>query len=231
MEVFLDTANVKEIERWLEEGLVDGVTTNPSIMLNDGMYDQERGAKQIAGLIFPRPLSVEVTTNDHDEMLTQARRFAGWAENVVVKIPVINEFGIPSLRVVKTLENQGIRVNATACLSYGQATMAAKAGATYVSIFAGRASDEGNDAPGMIRATAAWLSRWGYKSKIIVGSIRRVYDIIEASEAGAHVITVPPQFLLKMLDHKYSRDTVRGFNQDAQKALAKMHELQVPVTS
>lgn len=120
----------KEIERWLEEGLVDGVTTNPSIMLNDGMYDQERGAKQIAELIFPRPLSVEVTTNDHDEMLSQTRRFALWAENVVVKIPVINEFGLPSLRVVRTLENEGIRVNVTACLSYGQATMAAKVGAT-----------------------------------------------------------------------------------------------------
>ncbi len=231
MEVFLDTANVKEIARWLEEGLVDGVTTNPSIMLSDGMYDQERGAKQIAALVFPRPLSVEVTTNDHDEMLSQARRFAEWAENIVVKIPVINEFGVPSLRVVRTLRNQGIAVNVTACLSYGQATMAAKAGATYVSIFAGRASDEGNDAPGMIRTTAAWLSRWGYASKIIVGSIRRVYDIQEASEAGAHIITVPPQFLPKLLDHKYSRDTVRGFNQDAQKALAKMKELQVPVTS
>lgn len=231
MEVFLDTANVKEIARWLEEGLVDGVTTNPSVMLNDGMYDQERGAKQIAALIFPRPLSIEVTTNDHDEMLSQARTFTGWAENIVVKIPVINEFGVPSLRVVRTLDNEGIRVNVTACLSYGQATMAAKVGAAYVSIFAGRVSDEGNDAPGIIRATAEWLSRWGYESKIIVGSIRRVYDIIEASEAGAHVITVPPQFLPKLLDHKYSRDTVRGFNQDAQKALAKMKELQVPVSS
>ncbi len=227
MEIFLDTANLKEIARWLEEGLVDGITTNPSIMFNDSVYDQERGAKAIAELVFPRPVSVEVTTNDHEEMMSQARTFAKWADNIVVKIPVINEFGIPSLRVVKALADESIRINVTACLSYGQATLAAKVGATYVSIFAGRVSDEGNDAPSIIRATAEWLTRWGYKSKIIVGSIRRAYDIHEASEAGAHIITTPPQFLLKLLDHKYSRDTVRGFNQDAQKALTRMEELRV----
>jgi transaldolase len=227
MEIFLDTADVQAIRKWLEEGLVDGITTNPSIMFNDGMYDMERGAKEIANLVYPRPVSVEVTTNDHDEMIAQARILARWAENVVVKIPVINEFGVPSLCVVNALENEGIRTNVTACLSYGQATMAAKVGATYVSIFAGRVSDEGNDAVRIIRSTADWLSRWGYKAKIIVGSIRRAYDIQEASEAGAHIITTPPQFLPKLLDHKFSRETVRGFNQDARKALGKMEELRV----
>ncbi len=222
MEIFLDTANVKEIKHWLEEGLVDGITTNPTIMFNDGMYDQERGAKEIAELVFPRPVSVEVTTNEHDEMISQARTFVRWAENVVVKIPVINEFGVPTLCVVKALEGEGIPVNVTACLSYGQATMAAKVGATYVSIFAGRVSDEGNDAPRIIRATADWLTRWGYKAKIIVGSIRRAYDIQEASETGAHVITTPPQFLSKLLDHKYSRETVRQFNEDGRKGLTYM---------
>jgi transaldolase len=227
MDIFLDTANVREIKRWLDEGLVDGVTTNPTIMLNDGMYEVERGAKEIAELIYPRPVSVEVTSNDHADMMSQAQRFAGWADNIVVKIPVINEHGVPSLRVVRALTGQGIRVNVTACLSYGQATMAAKVGATYVSIFAGRVSDEGNDAAKIIRATAEWLARWDYQARIIVGSIRRAYDIQEASEAGAHIITTPPQFLLKLLDHKYSRDTVRGFNQDAQRALIRMRELSV----
>ncbi len=227
MEIFLDTANVREIARWLEEGLVDGVTTNPTIMLNDGVYDMERGAGEIARLVSPRPVSVEVTSNDHTEMISQARTFAQWADNIVVKIPVINDSGVPSLRVVKTLVNDGIRVNVTACLSYGQAIMAAKVGATYVSIFAGRLSDEGNDGPRVIRATAEWLARWSYPAKIIVGSIRRAYDIQEASEAGAHIITTPPQFLLKLLDHKYSRDTVRGFNQDAEKALVRMADLRV----
>src|SRR5690349_13589173 len=197
MEIFLDSANSREIARWLGEGLIDGVTTNPSIMLEDGVYDLERGARTIAAQIHPRPLSVEVTTNDHTEMLTQARLIAAWADNIVVKIPVINESGVSSLGVVKALEEGGVRVNVTACLSYSQATMAAKVGATYVSIFVGRVSDEGNDAVRMIRGTANWLTRWGYKAKIIVGSIRRTYDVQEASEAGAHVVTVPPPFLAK----------------------------------
>lgn len=229
MEVFLDSANSREIARWLREGLIDGVTTNPSIMLKDGVYDMERGAKAIAAQIHPRPVAVEVTTNDHAEMVTQARAIAAWADNIVVKIPVINESGVSSLGVVKTLEESGIRVNVTACLSYIQATMAAKVGATYVSIFAGRVSDEGNDAARVIRGTADWLARWGYKAKIIVGSIRRTYDVQEASEAGAHVVTVPPPFLAKMLDHHYSRETVRGFNADAAEALARMRELRVKV--
>jgi transaldolase len=229
MEIFLDSANSREIARWLREGLIDGVTTNPSIMLKDGVYDMERGAKAIAEQVHPRPLSVEVTTNDHAEMARQARTIAAWADNIVVKIPVINESGVSSLGVVKMLEDSGVRVNVTACLSYGQAIMAAKVGATYVSIFAGRVSDEGNDVPRLIRGTAEWLKRWNFKAKIIVGSIRRTYDVQEASEAGAHVVTVPSQFLAKLLDHRYSRETVRGFNADAAEALARMNELRVKV--
>ncbi len=229
MEIFLDTANVNDIRHWMGEGLVDGITTNPTIMLNDGMYDQERGAKEIAGLVFPRPVSVEVTTNDHDEMVSQARTFTRWAENIVVKIPVINELGVSSMRVVKVLVDEGIHVNVTACLSFGQAALAAKVGATYVSIFSGRISDEGNDAPRAIQVTAEWLGHWGYKTRIIVGSIRRPYDIQEAMEAGAHIVTTSPQFLAKLLDHKYSRETVRQFNADASKALAFMEERRAQV--
>ncbi|HEX4835436.1 MAG TPA: transaldolase family protein [bacterium] len=222
MEIFLDSANVKEIQRWLDEGIVDGVTTNPSIMLADGVHDVERGAVQIAELVHPRPVSVEVTTNDRDEMLRQGRALARLGPNIVVKIPVINQFGEPCLRIVRALEGEGIRVNVTACLSFGQAAMAAKVGATYVSLFTGRISDEGNDAGAVVRMTAEWLARWGYKSRIIVGSIRQVYNIQEAAVAGAHVITVPPQFMQKLVDHKYSRDTVRGFVEDGQRALSKM---------
>lgn len=222
MQIFLDTANIDEIERWTAEGIVDGVTTNPSIMYADGVYDLERGAVRIAELVHPRPVSVEVTTNDRDEMLSQAFALARLASNIVVKIPVINEFGESCLRVVRELEAERVQVNVTACLSFGQAALAAKAGATYVSLFAGRISDEGHDAAGVIRATAEWLRLWGYKAQIIVGSIRQTYNIQEAALAGAHVVTVPPQFLGKLLDHKYSRETVRGFIQDAQKTLAKL---------
>jgi len=228
MKIFVDTANVKEIRRWSDEGLVDGVTTNPSIMFSDGVYDLERGAREIAALVVPRPVSVEVTTNDHDEMLAQARMFARWGDNIVVKIPVINAAGTSCLKVVRVLEGEGIRVNVTACLSYNQAILAAKVGATYVSIFGGRVADEGNDAARLIKSAAEWIARWGSKAQIIVGSIRRAYDIQEAAEAGAHVITVPPQFLSKVLDHRYSRETVRAFVEDGQKARAKMQAAAVP---
>jgi transaldolase len=219
MQIFIDSADITEIQKWLDYGIADGVTTNPSIILKDGVGDIEQHARAIAGLVAPGPVSVEVTTNDLAEMLAQGREFAGWAPNIVVKIPVINEHGEPCLGVIRQLEKEKIRVNCTAILSFNQLALAAKAGATYVSIFAGRVSDEGHDAAGLISASAAWLERWEYKSRIIVGSIRAVMDIQMAALAGAHIITVPPQFLLKMVDHKYTRDTVRGFVADAKQAL------------
>jgi transaldolase len=229
MEIFIDSANLDEIRRWLEYGVVDGVTTNPSIMLKDEGYDMEKRAKEIAALIYPRPVSVEVTTNHHEQMIDEAKGLASWAPNIVVKIPVINEYGEPCLGVVKCLEGEGIRVNMTACLSFGQVVLGAKAGATYISIFAGRVADEGHDAAKLIRESAEWLAGWEYHSKIIAGSIREVINIQDAALAGAHVVTVPPQFMGKLIDHRYTRDTVRGFNADARTALAKMAELREQV--
>ena len=110
MEIFLDTADIKEIQRWQGYGVIDGVTTNPSILLKDGGYDMEARIEAIAALIDPLPVSVEVTSNDHEEMVRQARFFAAWASNIVVKIPVINEHGEPSLDVVGSLVRNGIKV-------------------------------------------------------------------------------------------------------------------------
>src|SRR3989441_9348987 len=109
-------------------------------------------------------------------------------------------------------------------LSFNQAILAAKAGATYLSIFAGRVSDEGNDPASIIRGVRHWLEEWGYPAKVLVGSIRAVIDVQSAALAGAHIVTIPPQFLSKMVDHKYSRETVRQFNQDAEKALAQISQ-------
>jgi transaldolase len=224
MDIYIDSASVTEIERWLKMGLIDGVTTNPSIMLKDGVYNIEAGAKQIAALVNPRPVSVEVTTNSLDEMLTQAKGFSSWASNIVVKIPQITQDGVPCYGVIRQLESESIRVNATIAMSLGQVMMAAKAGASYISIFAGRVSDEGGNASEVIRNAVNWLERWKYKSKIIVGSIREVINIQEAAVAGAHIITIPPQFLAKMADHRYSRATVEQFVDDANKALKLMGE-------
>jgi len=222
MEIFIDSANITEIEKWLKMGIADGVTTNPSIMLNDGVYDMEAGAKEIARLIHPRPISVEVTTNDLDEMIAQAEKFAAWAPNIAIKIPQETQDGVPCYGVMHHLESKGIKVNATVAMSLGQVILAAKAGATYISIFAGRIGDEGGNPSEVIMNSVEWLECWQFKSKIIVGSIRAVADILQSAMAGAHIITIPPQFLPRMADHKYSRETVRQFISDAQKALEKM---------
>jgi len=225
MDIFIDSASISEVEKWLSTGVIDGVTTNPSIMLKDGVYNAEAGAREIAAVVYPRPVSVEVTTNELDEMLIQAQRFSSWAPNIVVKIPQITPDGIPCYGVIRQLESEGIPVNATAVLSLGQVILAAKAGATYISIFAGRVADEGGDASQLIKMAVDWLERWKYKSKIIVGSIRGVVDIQQAAVAGAHIITIPPRFLTKMADHKYTRETVRQFVNDAQKAMEVMEKV------
>jgi transaldolase len=222
MRVFVDSADQKQIGYWLEEGVVDGVTTNPSIMFKDGATDLEECARRLASMLGERPLSVEVTSNDRAVMVEQARTFATWARNIVVKIPIVNEHGESCLGVMHRLSQEGIGVNATAILSFNQAMLAAKAGATYVSIFAGRVADEGNDPAVTIRNTRRWLDDWDLSSHIIVGSIRTVMDIQNAALAGAHIITIPPQFLPKMVDHRYTRETVRQFVQDAEKTLAQI---------
>jgi transaldolase len=223
--IFLDSANFDEVEKWLQQGVIDGVTTNPSIMFKDGVYDIEDAARRLASLMGDRPVSVEVTTNDHHEMICQAREFTSWAGNLVVKIPVVNEHGESCLGVVHTLNQEGIRINTTAILSFNQAMLAAKAGATYVSIFAGRIADEGNDPAIVIRNVRRWLDEWSCTAEIIVGSIRTAMDIQSAALAGAHVVTIPPQFLPKIVDHKYTRETVRQFNRDAEKALAQIAQI------
>jgi transaldolase len=231
MQVFVDSADQKQIEHWLQQGVVDGVTTNPSIMFKDGVTDLEEGARRLAGLLGERPLSVEVTSNDHETMLEQARTFATWARNIVIKIPVVNEFGESCLGVIHRLSQEGIGVNATAILSFNQAILATKAGATYVSIFAGRVADEGSDPGITIRNVRQWLDVWGLSARIIVGSIRTVMDVQAAALAGAHIVTIPPQFLPKMVDHRYTRETVRQFMQDAEKSMLEMSKARVRVAT
>jgi transaldolase len=224
MQIFIDSANIGEIAKWFKMGVVDGVTTNPSVMLKDGVYEVEGGAREIAALIDPLPLFIEVTTDKPDEMVMQAKVIASWASNIVVKVPHITSEGVPCYGIIGELERGGIRVNATAAMSLGQAILAAKVRATYISLFAGRVADEGGNAVEVIRRVVEWLDRWRYRSRVIVGSIRSVGDVLNAAIAGAHIVTIPPQFLYKMADHKYTRETVREFLGDADKALKLMQQ-------
>jgi len=221
MEIFIDSANVKEIKMWLDYGVIDGVTTNPSILLKDKVYDFTGGIKEISALVGKRPVSVEVTTDNLEEMYLQAQKFASWGENIAVKIPVINQFGQPCLGVINKLANLGIKVNVTGILSFNQVVLAAQAGGTYLSIFAGRVADEGNDATALIKRSVEFTERWNL-GKILVGSIRGPIDVQNAIAAGTHIITIPPQFLIKMIDHKFTRETVKQFITNAQEAMLEI---------
>jgi transaldolase len=227
MEIFADSADLTEIRTWLDFGVIDGVTTNPSIMLASGTYQLREGAVEIAQLLEDKPLSVEVVSDVPDDMYAQALEIAGWAPNIVVKIPIITTKGEPCLGVISALRKAGIKVNATACLSFNQAMLAAKAGATYVSLFSGRISDEGANPSEVVRHTAEWLRAWNMPSKIIVGSIRETMNVQDAAQAGAHVVTVPPKFLRQMIDHKYSRFTVAQFLADGHSATERMRAMEV----
>jgi transaldolase len=212
MKIFLDTADLKQIRKYKDMGIIDGVTTNPTILSQHHTTIEElvRETKFM-------PLSLEVSTNNLKEMIIQARQLNDNEPNVVIKIPVENEFGEPCFGVIRELEGNNIKVNATAVMSFGQVMLAAKVGATYISIFAGRIADEGGNSSMVIAESAKWLKEWGYKSQIIVGSIRSVGDIINAALSGAHIITIPPQYLEKLYNHNYTRETVKQFIMDANK--------------
>jgi transaldolase len=208
LKIFLDTSDIKEIYKWTQ--ILDGVTTNPTIIKKYG-----GNIGEICSIVQPRPVSVEVTMNDLGEMIKQAREYKKIAPNIVVKIPQENEFGVPCYSVMYQLFTENIKVNATVAMSFGQVIFSAKVNAPYISIFAGRIDDEGGYSERVIEDSETWLKRWKYKSEIIVGSIRSVGDVLRAARAGADIITIPPEYLGKMVDHKYTRETVRQFIADS----------------
>lgn len=224
MPIFLDTGNLAEIERFHRMGIIRGVTTNPTILLKDGVTGGMRGiettSKEIAKLIAPYPLSVEVTTTDRAEVIRQAQTFAGWADNIVVKVTIHGPQGeLENLEIVHELETEhDIRVNVTAMMSAQQCFLAALAGATYVSIFGGRVNNMGYNVCGELTKLRQVLDQFGLKSQIIVGSTREILNVIEWLEAGAHIVTVVPDLLKGMIVHPYSKETVQQFLRDAAKA-------------
>jgi len=233
--LFLDTADIEAIELALGWGVCDGVTTNPSIMLKCGVNSaegMEKRAKDIAVLIRPRPLSVEVVADDHPAMLYYAKQYAAWADNIAIKIPVTTTSGQSCLPVVKMLSDAGIAVNVTAMMTFGQLMLAAKAGARYLSLFGGRIDDEGNDATEVIRQSAQWLNNTSHDlciqhdnldaPEIIVGSTRTVKNIADWALAGAHIITVTPDLLGKMVVNARTKETVAQFLADGEKALSEI---------
>ena len=224
MTIFLDSASLEEIERFHRMGIIRGVTTNPTIMLKDGIVGGISGietrSKEIAALIAPYPLSVEVTRNEPEEILHQALAFREWAENITVKVTIHGPEGeLENLEIIHQLESAyDVRVNVTAMMNAQQCLLASLAGASYVSIFGGRVNNMGYNVCDEIAKLRHALDQINLNSRIIVGSTREVLNVIEWLGAGAHIVTVPPHLLQGMLIHPYSKETVRMFLDDAAKA-------------
>jgi transaldolase len=220
MKLFVDTANLEELEQCLKRGFPSGVTTNPSILSKEQRRDFREHINDMIALLKKYdadiPLSVEVFTAAPDEMLPQAEEFLshfGHYPNLNIKVPV----GWDELAVIAELRRRGIRVNCTCCMSYNQAIMAARAGANYVSLFWGRIRDIGYDAGSVVRAVHQALREWNSDSEIIVGSIRHIADINEAMQAGADILTVPPKFFPQMCGHPKTDEAVKQFVTEFQK--------------
>jgi transaldolase len=228
MAIFIDTGDINEIKKYLAFGILRGVTTNPTILLKSGVSGGLEGIKkrciEIAKLIHPCPLSVELTTNDPDKMVAQAIEFSRWADNINIKVTIHGPKGeLDNVRIIHELEKKhNVRVNVTAMMSAQQCLLAAMAGATYVSIFCGRVNNMGYNSVEEVRKLRKLLDQFNLKSKIICASTREVLNVVEWLEAGGDIVTVLPNLLEGMIVHPYSKETVQMFLSDAAKLEGKI---------
>jgi transaldolase len=197
MRIFLDTANIEEIKQAVRLGVISGITTNPSLMSQAKTINYESAIKEICSII-PGPVSTEVVVEGVDAMLKQARQIAGWAKNIVIKIPSTLE----GLEVTSVLAKEKIKVNFTLCFSVNQALLAAEAGAAYVSPFVGRLDDIGQDGMLLVKDIVDIYKNYPYiKTEVIAASIRHPEHCVRAAKIGAHIATLPYKVLLQMLQH------------------------------
>ena len=208
MKIFIDTANIKEIREANSWGVVDGVTTNPSLAAKEG-GDFIHLIKEIAAIV-DGPISAEVISLDAEGMLTEARDLARIHRNIVIKIPLTSE----GLKAVKVLSGEGVKTNVTLCFSPTQALMAAKAGATYISPFVGRLDDISETGMGLVRDIKQIYSNYGFKTQIIVASVRNPLHVVEAAKIGADVATIPFGVLVQLFKHPLTDIGIERFLKD-----------------
>ena len=208
MKFFLDTASVDDIRRIDSLGLVDGVTTNPSIIAKEGR-DFEEVIREIAS-ITNGPVSAEVISLKADEMVAEAHQISKWGENVVVKIPMTEE----GLKAVNILSQEGIKTNATLIFSVSQGLMAMKAGATFISPFIGRLEDIGSNATELIAGLRKIIDIYQFDCEIIAASIRTPYQLESVSKLGAHIATIPGELFPKLWTHPLTDQGIQSFLTD-----------------
>lgn len=222
--IFLDTASADEIREFLSWGVGDGVTTNQKIFLSEGNIDFKGRVLEICKMKPDWPVSVETTTKGFDELVAEAEMYSRWHRNVVVKV-AMDKDGI-GMKVVRRLHDEGIKTNMTVMMTLNQLFLAAKAGATFVSLFFNRARDAGLDAVKIIHEVTPLLRKSG-GAELIVGSIRKPEDVEEIVSAGADVATITPKVLRQMVFHPKTEETIREFD-EAWKDFVSKNNLVLP---
>lgn len=211
MKIFLDTANLEDIKTFNDMGVVDGITTNPSLLSKEKGNPSEIMRDIVR--IVSGPVSLEVVGTKFGEMLEEAHRLKKYGQNVVVKIPMIPD----GMKAVKRLKEEAIETNVTLIFSANQAILAAKAGASYVSPFIGRLDDGGQEGMALIREIIQIFKNYQFETKVLVASIRHPLHVIEAGKVGAHIVTLPPEVLRKMMIHPLTDKGLTAFLNDWQK--------------
>ncbi len=212
MKIFIDTADVAEIKKYNDLGIIDGVTTNPTLVMKSGRNFEEV-CKEILSIV-DGPVSVEAVSEDAEGMVKEAKQFAKWGKNVVVKIPMTQQ----GIKAVSMLSKLGIKTNVTLVFSASQALLAAKAGATYVSPFIGRIDDIGHTGMQVIDEIVAIFDNYGFETEILAASIRHPLHVKEAAMLGADVATIPPNVLDKLFKHSLTDTGIKRFLDDWEKA-------------
>jgi len=214
MRIFLDTANIDQIKQAAKLGVISGVTTNPSLVSQEGAIDYEATIKEISSII-PGPISTEVTVEGVEPMIEQARQISTWASNVVVKIPSTAE----GLEVITALTKENIKVNCTLCFSLNQALLAALAGAVYVSPFVGRLDDIGHNGIQLVKEIIDVFNSYSeIHTEVIAASVRHPEHCVAAAKVGTHIATVPYNVLMQMIRHPLTDIGVSRFLSDWQRA-------------
>jgi transaldolase len=208
MKFFVDTAEIKDIRELHEAGLVDGVTTNPSLIAKSGR-DIKEVIKEICA-VTPGPVSAEVASLEYDGMIAEGEVLAALADNVVVKVPLT----LAGLKATKTFKERGIKTNVTLCFSANQALLAAKAGATYISPFLGRLDDINLDGVELIENIRVIYDNYAFDTEILAASIRSPNHVTQVALAGADVATIPPAVIRKLADHPLTTSGIEGFLKD-----------------
>lgn len=208
MKFFIDTADIAEIRDLAQTGLVDGVTTNPSLVAKTGRKFLDVVAEICE--VVPGPVSAEVTATDFDTMLVEGRKLAKIAPNVTVKVPLT----VDGLKTCKTLADEGTMVNVTLCFHPGQAILAAKAGAAFISPFVGRLDDIATDGMQLISDIVQIYSNYDWKTEVLVASARGPMHVVESAKMGAHVVTMPPDVLRKLYPHPLTDKGLAAFLAD-----------------